>query len=126
MAVSSTSSSVSASTVTETVYPVMVNGTLCYSAAEVAAVKSGQSPDSVKPGYTSQTNDETASGQNQSTAQVRSSTQTQSQAEIQAQAQAKQLAEAQAKIAQFAQMSDDEQRQQQEESRRGQLVDFYA
>lgn len=120
MAVSSTSSSVSASTVTETVYPVMVNGYLCYSAAEVAAVKSGQSPDSVKPGYTNQKNDEAATTRNQA------STQAQSQAEIQAQAQAKQLAEAQAKIAQFAQMSDDEQRQQQEESRRGQLVDFYA
>jgi len=120
MAVSSTSSSVSASTVTETVYPVMVNGTLCYSAAEVAAVKSGQSPDSVKLGYTSPKNDETAIGRNQA------STQTQSQAEIQAQAQSKQLAEAHARIVQFSQLSQDEQRQQQEESRRGQLVDFYA
>ncbi|MGE4278417.1 MAG: hypothetical protein AB7G62_02440 [Magnetospirillum sp.] len=126
MAVSSTSSSVSASTVTETVYPVMVNGYLCYSAAEVAAVKSGQSPDSVKPGYTSEKSDENTASQNQSAAQVRSSTQTQSQAEIQAQAQAKQLAQAQARVAQFNQLSEDERRQQQEDSRRGQLVDFYA
>lgn len=110
MAVSSASTATT-SAVTETIYPVMVNGYLCYSAAEVSAVKSGRTPDSVKPGGGQKTGE--TSG-------------VQAQAEIQAQAQAKQLAEAQARVAQFSQLPDDQQRQQQEESRRGQLVDFHA
>ncbi|MBI2240105.1 MAG: hypothetical protein HYU59_04785 [Magnetospirillum gryphiswaldense] len=115
MAVSSTSSSVTASAVAETIYPVMVNGYLCYSAAEVAAVKSGQSPDSVKPGAgnADKAGDSAASA-----------------AASQAQ-QAKALSEAQARVAQFSQLSTDAQQQYQQDQRdqdrqRGTLVDVYA
>ncbi|AVM74813.1 hypothetical protein [Magnetospirillum gryphiswaldense] len=96
----SASASLTASSVT---YPVMVNGYMCYSAAEVAAVRRGQSPESVKPGAPNSQTDDTSA----------------------IQAQAKSLAEAQARIAQLAQ-SADALAQSLENGGRGTIVDIYA
>lgn len=96
----SVSASLTASSVT---YPVMVNGYMCYSAAEVAAVRRGQSPESVKPGATTGQTDDTSA----------------------IQVQAKALAEAQARIAQLAQ-SADALAQSLEKGGRGTIVDIYA
>ncbi|MBR9971420.1 hypothetical protein [Magnetospirillum sulfuroxidans] len=105
MPVSTVTSSVSS----QVTYPVMVNGFLCYSAAEVQAVRRGQSPDSVKPGAAPSANGEAAAAQ----------------AQVQAQAQA--LTEAQNRIAQFAQAPQDVIRQaQQQGAPRGGIVDIYA
>lgn len=96
----------------ETVYPIMVNGYMCYSAAEAAAVRRGQSPDSVHPGATAAQQD----GVQQAWAQT----------QIEAQAQLLALAQSQARLDRFAQLSEDQQRQFGQDSRRGQLVDLYA
>ncbi|KAF0222625.1 MAG: hypothetical protein FD176_2592 [Rhodospirillaceae bacterium] len=100
---------VSAVVAAETVYPVMVNGYLCYSAAEVAAVRRGQSPESVKPGAGN------SSSQTEDAATI----------QAQAQAQAKALAEAQARIAQLTQ-SADALAQSLEKGGRGTVVDIYT
>ena len=95
-------------TTSEVVYPIVVNGYLCYSAAEVAAVRRGQSPDSVRPGAARQSEEEEAL------------------APVQARAQAQALIEAQTRIAQFSQLPIDEQYLMRQDSRRGILVDLYA
>lgn len=96
-------SAISSLTASAVTYPVMVNGYMCYSAAEVAAVRRGQSPESVQPGATNSQTDDTSA----------------------IQAQAKSLTEAQARIAQLAQ-SADALAQSLEKGGRGTIVDIYA
>lgn len=106
MAVSTVSTSVAA----EVVYPVLVNGYLCYSAAEVTAAKRGQSPDALKPGAAGKDDDP----------------QTAATAKAQAQTEAKALSEAQARIAQYSLADLQDLRDRDEQSRRGGLLDIYA
>lgn len=110
MAVSTVSTSVAA----EVVYPVLVNGYLCYSAAEVTAAKRGQSPDALKPGATSKDDDQQAAAA------------AKAQAEAKAQTEAKALSEAQARIAQYSLADLQDLRDRDEQSRRGGLLDIYA
>ena len=103
-------STVTTSVASQVTYPVMVNGYMCYSAAEVQAVRRGQSPDSVKPGATPANKDEATAT-----------------AAAQAQTQARALTEAQNRIAQFAQSPIDAIKQaQQQDTPRGSIVDIYA
>lgn len=103
-------STVATGVAAQVTYPVVVNGYMCYSAAEVQAVRRGQSPDSVKPGAT-------PANKNEATAT----------AQAQAQAQAQALTEAQNRIAQFAQSPIDALKQaQQQNMPRGGIVDIYA
>lgn len=99
-------SSVSTSVASQVTYPVMVNGYLCYSAAEVQAARQGRSPDSVKPGGVDQSQQSAVSSSNSS------SSASQSQSALSASLQTYQ--------------SNGTTDQNSQDAQRGSLVDFYA
>lgn len=103
-------STVTSNVASQVTYPVMINGYMCYSAAEAQAVRRGQSPASAKPGAAPTNKDETAAT-----------------AQAQAQAQAQALTEAQNRVALFTQSPLDAIKQaQQQNPPRGSIVNIYA
>lgn len=106
-------SSVSSSVAAQVTYPVMLNGYLCYSAAEVQAVRQGNSPDSIKPGGGERSDQVGATTSSQQTQQAE-------------QAQQARQAQDQSRLVQNPTYGQNAQVSAEDDARRGSVLDIYA